>query len=460
MADTLGMSADDMRALGYRVVDAVVEHIEHVGDAPALATSTPAGLRAALGPAGAPRHSGDVDSLLTTLTDVVLASMQHGDHPRYFARVPGPSSFAAVAADWLATGFNAIASSWGGGSGPTAVELVVVEWLAELMGMPSGIEGVLLSGGSMANLAALALARHECGDGVVYFSDQTHSCVPKALHVLGVPLAHRRELDTGGELRLSAETARRAIQEDLAAGRRPSVLVATAGSTNTGAVDELPALADLAAQHSMWLHVDGAYGGPVRLVDEHPAELDAISRADSFVLDPHKWLFQPYDVACLLVSRRGALERCFAMNPEYLADVVAEEDGEVDLRNRGPELTRRARALKLWFTMSLYGVDHLARGVSVGIRRAETAERLLGDDPGWKVITPAQLGIVTFVRRGVDDAGHQWAARRVTESGYAALTCTQLDGRQVLRLCTINPRTTDDDIAETLRRLAAACDAP
>jgi aromatic-L-amino-acid/L-tryptophan decarboxylase len=459
LADTLGMSGDHMRALGRRVVDAVVDHIEQLGHAPALAASSPTALRAQLGPTGAPRGVGDADSLLAVLTDVVLSSMQHGDHPRYFARVPGPSSFAAVAADWLSTGFNAIAASWGGGSGPTAVELVVTEWLAELMGLPSATEGVLLSGGSMANLAALAVARHELGEGVVYFSDQAHSCVPKALHLLGVPAAHRRVLATGDELRLRAEVVRRAIEADRGAGLRPRVLVATAGTTNTGAVDELSPLADLAAEHSMWFHVDGAYGGPARLVAECAAELDATSRADSFVLDPHKWLFQPYDVGCLLVSRPGALERCFAMNPEYLADVIAEVDGEVDLRNRGPELTRRARALKLWFTISLYGVDHLARSVGRGVQRAEAAEQMLRADPAWTVVTPAQLGIVTFVRSGADDAAHQRAARSVTESGYAALTCTQLGGRQVLRLCTINPRTTDDDIAETLRQLAAACDA-
>jgi aromatic-L-amino-acid/L-tryptophan decarboxylase len=458
MADTLGMSAEEMRALGHRIVDLVVDHIETIGDTPALATGTPHDLRAALSDGSVPRRPGELHHVMTTMTDVILANMQHGDHPRYFARVPGPSSFAGIAADWLSTGFNGIASSWGGGSGPSAAELVVVSWLAELMGMPSDADGVVLSGGSSANLTALAAARQIKGDGVVYLGDQTHSCVAKALHMLGYPPSQQRTVDTGRELRLTVARVRAAIEADLAAGLTPTVVVATAGTTNTGDIDDIDGLADLAEEFGLWLHVDGAYGAPVRLCASWPAALDSLGRADSLVIDPHKWMFQPYDIACLLVREAGTLSRCFASTPEYLADVFATAHGEVDLRNRGPELTRRSRAVKLWFTMSLYGVDHLGAAIEHGVRAAESAQRMLSSDERWEIVTPARLGIVTFARSGAGDAAHQRAAAAVTASGHAAVTCTRLFGRQVLRLCTINPRTTDDDLSSTIERLAVACD--
>jgi glutamate/tyrosine decarboxylase-like PLP-dependent enzyme len=451
------MPADEMRRVGHRIVDLVVDHIESLAQQPALAVRPPAELLTLLGAGAPPESAGDIDESISLLVSDVFTSMQHGDHPRYFARVPGPSSFAGIAGDWLTAGFQAMAASWGGGSGPTAVELVVVDWFRRMMGMPDGTEGLLLSGGSTANLVALAAARAEVGPGVVYYGDQTHSCVPKALHVLGVPVEERRCLQSASSMRLEVGLVAAAVAEDRRAGRRPAVLVATAGSTNTGAVDDLRQMAELAAAEDMWLHVDAAYGGPARLVDPDGV-LAATSAADSLVIDPHKWLFQPYDVAALLVSRPGVLERFYTMNPEYLADVSARHHEEVDLRNRGIELTRRARAIKVWLTLRAHGLGGVRAAVAHGIEMAEHAERVLRADLRWQVVSPAQLGIVTFVRTAVDDAGHQAAAQRITESGYAALTCTQLLGRQVLRLCILNPRTTTADVEGTIERLAALCD--
>jgi glutamate/tyrosine decarboxylase-like PLP-dependent enzyme len=457
VTDALGMPADHMRRVGHRIVDLVVDHIESLPHQPALAVRPPAAMLALLGAGEPPESAGDIDELISVLVSDVFTTMQHGDHPRYFARVPGPSSFAGVAGDWLTAGFQAMAASWGGGSGPTAVELVVVDWFRRMMGLPEGTEGLLLSGGSTANLVALAAARADIGAGVVYYGDQTHSCVPKALHVLGVPVEERRCLPSGPSMRLEVGQVAVAIADDRRAGRRPGVLVATAGSTNTGAVDDLPQMAALARAEGIWLHVDAAYGGPARLVDPDGV-LAATAAADSLVIDPHKWLFQPYDVAALLVSRPGVLERFYTMNPEYLADVSARHREEVDLRNRGIELTRRARAIKVWLTLRAHGLKEVRNAVASGIEMAEHAERVLRADPRWQVISPAQLGIVTFARGGVDDEGHQAAARDITESGYAAVTCTELLGRSVLRLCVLNPRTTRADVEGTIGRLAALCD--
>ncbi len=450
MDDPLGLDEAEMRRLAHWVVDRVIDHVVHGDEGPALSVGTPDELHAALG-GPVPTGPGDPEAAMQVLVDVALATMQHVDHRRFFTRVPGPSSFPAILGDWLGTGFQSIAASWGGGSGPTAVELVVVEWLRQLLGLPDGTQGVILSGGSMANLTGLLVARHELGEGVVYLSDQSHSSIGRGLGVTGFDEV--RTLPTGSALRLTVDQVADAVAEDRAAGRIPTVVVATAGTTNTGAVDPLPELADLCEREGLWLHVDGAYGAPAAL----SRPLPGLDRADSLVLDPHKWLFQPYDIGVLLVRRPGALERTFTMNPEYLADIVA-GTGEVDLRNRSLELSRRGRAIKLWLTFRTYGSERLAHAVERGLQNAERAQAILEKDGGWEVVTPAQLGIVTFARRGATDEHHVAAAAEVTDSGYAAVSTTTLNGRAVLRLCTINPRTTDDDLQETIARLGRSFD--
>lgn len=450
-AGPLGFDPAEMRLLGHWVVDRVIEHLEGLPRKPVVRTGTPAALEAALG-GPPPECGGDAREALEVLTGVALEHMQHGDHPRYFARVPSPSSFAAVLADWLGTGFNAIAASWAGGSGPTTVELVALEWLRELTGLPPGTEGIMTSGGSVANLTALAAARAAEGPGVCYLSDQAHASIGRGLRALGFPPGHVRVLPSDEGLRLPLAALAAAVRTDAAAGERPGFVVATAGTTNTGAVDPLPEIADLCRAEGLWLHVDGAYGAAAALCDAGRRALAGVERADSLVLDPHKWLFQPYDLGCVFVTRPGVLERAFTMTPEYLADVTGTA-GEVDLRDRGLELSRRARGLKLWLTFRVHGVARLREAIAHGIGLAEHAEQSVAEDPRWEVVTPASLGIVTFALRGAGPEEHRARAAELAESGYAAVTSTRVHGRPVLRLCTINPRTTRDDILGTLARL-------
>lgn len=452
-ADTLGLQPDEMRRLGYRMVDLVIDHFQYKAERPAIVTGTPRALQAALG-GPLPEAPGDPDAAMDLLVAQALGHMQHCDHPRYFARVPGPSSFAAVLGEWLATGHNAICASWVGGSGPATLELIVVEWLRQLMGMPAGTEGVLVSGGSLASFTAFAAARATIGQGVSYLTDQTHSSLARDLRAMGCTPDEIRILASDQELRMPLAALRTAITADRAAGRRPMMVVATAGTTNTGAVDPLPELVELCRAEGIWLHVDGAYGAPATLCEPGRATLAGMGEADSLVLDPHKWLFQPYDVGCVLVRRPGALERAFSMNPEYLKDVMGAE-GEVHFGNRSLELTRRSRAVKLWLSFRTYGAARMRAAVARGIELAETAETILRRSPElWEIVTPAQLGIVTFALRGADAGLHADRAKTLSDSGYAAVTSTTLKGRSVLRLCTINPLTTEVDLEETIRRLA------
>jgi aromatic-L-amino-acid/L-tryptophan decarboxylase len=327
----------------------------------------------------------------------------------------------------------------------------VIDWLAQLLGFPPETEGVLVSGGSMGNMSALAVARSAGYGEAVYLSDQTHSSIGRALRMMGFTEEQIRVLPARDRFRWAFEDVRAAISDE-ARGR--VTVIATAGTTNTGACDPLDDLADLCSQNDLWLHVDGAYGAPAALSPRGLAVMRGLQRADSLALDPHKWMFQPFDIGCLLVRRPGALERCFDMNPEYLRDVHTSAAGQVDMRNRSPELSRRARAIKVWLTMKAHGTRAIAEAIDRSIGLTEDVQALLSSEPRWEIVTPAQLGVITFADTRLSGAEHTKHARRLTQSGFASLGCTELAGRTVYRLCLINPLTTLDDVKETLERLA------
>ena len=456
--DTLGLDEEQMRSLGYRVVDTVVDYLVMRGNAPVIRVAPRVALEHAIG-SELPRLGTDPVRALERLRSTVLGCMQHGDHPRYFARVPSPSSFAGILGDWLAVGLNGIASTWAGASGPATLELIVIDWLRTLLGMPEGSEGILTSGGSLANFTGLAVCFSSLGRGAVYLNDQTHASLRRNLLALGVPERDIRTLPTGPGFRFEVDALAQVVAADRAAGRRPVMVIANAGTTNTGARDPLRDLALFCRKEGLWLHVDGAYGAPAALTAKGRAYLDGLELADSLVFDPHKWLFQPYDCGCLLVRHPGALEKAFAMHPEYLHDLKVHH-GEADLYNRSLELTRRARAVKIWMTFVTHGVDHVAAAIARGIELAEHAEYLIrADARTWELVTPAQIGVVTFAKRGCRSGEHKRMVTRLSESGFATLSTTELAGRNVLRLCTINPLTTESDLAETLKRLAESTDS-
>jgi glutamate/tyrosine decarboxylase-like PLP-dependent enzyme len=459
---TAPLSAEEFRRLGHRVIDAVVDHWEGLDARPPIATGTPEELRARLAEP-LPDRPTPPDAVLEQVLRDVLPFAQHGHHPRFFARIPGPSNPIGVLADALAAGHNAFAGSWTGGSGAATVELVVLEWLYELFGLPAQSEGVFVSGGSVANLTALVTARTSRLGGhdpraVVYLSDQAHATIARGLRILGFAEDRVRVLATGDDLRLPVAAVAVAVEDDRRAGLVPLCVVATAGSTNTGAVDPLPALADLCEREGLWLHADAAYGGPAVLSAKGRAALAGLERADSIAIDPHKWLFQPYEAGCLLVRHPGALTSTFGLHPEYLADVIGRA-GEVNFFDRGLQLTRGFRALKLWMTIKAFGLDAIRAAVEHTIALAEHAEAELRRRPGWEVVTPAQLAIVSFrrCRPGAapadEDRLNATLVGALVADGRGAVSSTTIGGRTVLRLCTINPRTRTEDVELTIAAL-------
>jgi aromatic-L-amino-acid decarboxylase len=398
-----------------------------------------------------PAQSVSPDEIFETMRRDIFSNMMNVGHPRHFAFVPVPSNFVSVMADALSSGFNVFSGSWLAGSGSVALELAVIDWLRQWCGLPDTAGGLFVSGGSMANLTAIVAARHaklndRIAGAVVYYSDQTHSSVDRAWRVAGFLPEQIRKIPADAQFRLPLDELARRIAEDRAAGLRPFAIVANAGTTNTGAIDPLPEIAALSKANDLWMHVDGAYGAAAALCDRGRVLLQGLELADSLTLDPHKWLFQSMECGCVILRDADILKATYRITPEYLAD-VHRNISEVNPHDYGMQLTRSFRALKLWMSVHYFGLDAFRTAMERGFELAEFAESKLRAMPGWEVVTPANMGIVTFHHPSAD---YENIHNEMLANGFALATSTVLKGRKVLRFCTINPRTTEDDVTRTL----------
>lgn len=455
MKDGLELTPEEMRAYGYRVIDCIVEHLSTLQTQPVGRKADPAILTR-------PRESfaeegTAFEALLERVQADVLSNTMHVNHPRFFAYVPGPGNFVGAMADALTSAYNVFAGTWVSGSGAAAVELETVNWLRELCGFPETTGGLFVSGGTLANLTALAVARdvklgEEFGNATIYFSDQTHSSIEKVLKVLGFAGRQLRKLQSDAAFRLPVDLLRDEVMADRARGMRPFCVIANAGTTNTGAVDALAKIAEFCQVEDLWMHVDGAYGAAAAICDRGKALLGGLELADSLSLDPHKWLFQPFECGCVLVRDGSHLTKAFRILPEYLKDTQV-KSAEVNLTDQGIQLTRSFRALKLWLSLRTFGVAAFRRAVERGFWLAERFEAELRARPDWEVVSPAQMGILCFRYRGAGEAFHLDLVQRILADGYALVTSTRLGGETMLRACPINPRTTEEDIVETVRRV-------
>ena len=457
----LELSREAMERLGNLVVDQLVSHRADIRDRPASNVLSRSKADRLLDEA-LPREGTDPEALVNRLREDVFANISHVDHPRFFAFVPGPGNFVAAMGAALAAGHNVFAGTWLGGSGAARLEQTVVDWLKEAVGYPAAGGGLFVSGGSMANLTALGAARHaKLGShdarGVVYFSDQTHSAVERALRVLGMPESQMRRIPADPSVGLDVSRLSVQIRADREAGMTPFCVVANAGTTNTGAVDPLAAIADLCELEDLWFHVDGAYGAAAVFGRRATEKLRGLSRADSIALDPHKWLFQPFECGCLLVRDSVALRSAYAIHPDYMVDTRL-EDEEINYCEYGVQLSRSFRALSLWLTLKTFGATAVGEAIDHAFQMADHAEAVLTGMPGWAVVTRPSMAILTF--RFVDGPGEEldaWNAamvRQLRESGVAMVSSTLIGGAYVIRLCPTNPRTTKEDIEATLGALA------
>ena len=322
--------------------------------------------------------------------------------------------------------------------------------------------GIFTSGGSMANLTAIVTARGvKCGDdfskAIIYLSDQAHSSNIKAIRILGFRKEQIRIIPTDAEFKFSLNKLKNAIAKDRLEGLQPFCLIATAGTTNTGTVDPLLEISKICKSEHIWFHIDGAYGGAAILAKDGKNLLKGISKADSLTVDPHKWFFQPYEMGCLLVRNSSWLKNTFTEKPEYLRDIEG-NTSEINFYDHGVQLTRRFRALKFYMSIKTYGLKAFRKAITYSIDLTENVEKILRKSPNWEVISPATLAVINFRLNPIGanlnekqlDEINQFVSQQVVASQEALLVTTLLNGQVVLRMCLINPRTTLDDVKETL----------
>jgi glutamate/tyrosine decarboxylase-like PLP-dependent enzyme len=410
-----------------------------------------------------PEHASDFQQVVAEVHNKVVPNAIRPSHPRFLAFVPSGPCLPALLGDWLCDGLNLFAGVWKEGAGPGQVELIVLDWFRQILGMPPEASGLLTSGGSEALLIAMVTARErlsyeERGRAVLYTSDQRHWSVDRGARIAGFRPDQIRALPAGADLRLSVDVLRQAVKADARADRVPWLVVAHAGTTNTGTVDPIDRLADFCAEHGLWLHADAAYGWAAALSDRGKHLLHGIERADSISLDPHKWFAQTYDVGCLLVRAGPALTRTFATQPEYLQDVQAAED-EVNFADRGIALTRRFRALKIWMSVKTLGLGWFRRLVQHGLTLAEYAERALAQNGDFELLAERQLSVVCFRCTPIGwhgdlDALNRAVCAEAVRTGRVFLATTRVRGLVAQRFCFVNWRTTAADVDEVITLLA------
>ncbi len=458
----LELPREEMLALAEQAAQLIVHRLEHLAYEPAWKGGTRAEMEALLRepPPEAGRPAAEV---LERAAKQILPVASRVDHPRFFAFVPGAATWPGVLADFLCAGHNTFQGTWLGASGPSQLELAVLDWFRDWIGYPETASGLFTSGGSAASLDAFVAAREAAGAperATVYMSDQSHSALSRAARIVGIRAEHVRKVPSDDYFRMDMAKLAHMVAEDLAAGMQPIAVCANGGATNTGAVDPLDAMADFCAAERLWFHVDAAYGGFAVLTEKGKAVLKGIGRADSIAMDAHKWLFQPFEAGCLMVKDVRRLEAAFAVQPEYLQDAQLGSE-QPNFSDRGLQLTRSFRALKVWMSIQTFGLGAFRRAVAKGIQLAEEAEEYVLASEILEIANPASLGVVCF-RFNPRDSGYspeflelinKAVQARVIESGTAMMSSTRLRGAYSLRFCLLNHHTSWQDVLGTLQAI-------
>lgn len=466
---------DELRALGHRMVDEVLTYLQTIRERPVwrpIPDEVKAALRRPL-----PRQGQGADAAYQDFRQHVLPHPMGNIHPRFWGWVIGTGTPFGALAEMLAAAMNP--NMGGGDHVANYVEAQVLDWFKEMVGYPADASGLLVSGGSMANLVGLTVARNARAgfdirkDGVgaaprrltMYGSREMHSSVQKGVELLGLGSDALRLIPVDEEFRIDVAALERAIRDDRAAGYQPVCLIGNAGTVMTGATDDLAALADIAEREGLWYHVDGAFGAIAALDPELRLRLAGMERADSIAFDPHKWLYVPIEVGCILVRNREVHRRAFSLTPEYLKHAERGiAGGEWWPSDYGIQLTRGFRALKVWLSLKEHGTDKYARLVRQNVEQAQYLAQLVCASPDLELLAPVPLNIVCFRYRGRggdDERLNELNAEllmRLHERGIAVPTNASIDGKFAFRVANVNHRSRREDfevLVEAVRRLGA-----
>lgn len=409
---------------------------------------------------GLPAAPGSLPTILDRLRPAIRKSFNTAG-PGYLAFIPGGGIMSAAIADFIAASTNRYVGVRPPAPALAQIEETAIRWLASIMGYPTSAGGILTSGGSLSTLSAIVAAREaklpdDFSKGTIYISEETHYCVPKAARIAGFRDWQVRKVAIDGRRRVDPKALAQAIERDRMKGLKPFMIVANVGTTNTGAIDEIPRLVSIGRSHSMWVHADAAYGGFFRLAGAGPDLMPEIEECDSITLDPHKGMFLPYGTGCLLVRSPETLKRAHSMDAEYLHDVRAQE--QPNFSDLSPELSRDFRGLRIWLPLVLHGLDAFKDALEEKLMLTRWAWDRLRSDSRFEILDEPQLSVVAFRLKGEGpdaDKLNEELQQRVNARGRVFLSSTKLDGRYVIRLCVLSFRTHMDRVRDAVEAIRA-----
>lgn len=469
------MTAEEFRRHGHAVIDWIADYLDAPERFPVLPSVRPGDVRDSLS-RSAPTHGEPMEAILADFRNLVLPAVTHWNHPDFLAYFANSSTGEGVLGEALAAALNVNAMLWRTSPAATELELVTLDWLRQMLGLPDGLLGVIGDTASSNTLYALAAARemhpelHLRDKGMagrsdlpplaIYCSEEAHSSIDKAAMTLGLGLESVRKIPTDSGLRMNVEALRDAVVSDRRNGRIPLATVATVGTTSTTAIDPVPAIAELCAREKMWLHVDASYGGAAAILPEMRGILEGCENADSIVVNPHKWLFTPMDCSVLYTRRPDLLKRAFQHIADYL--VVSEGEGVVNLMDYGISLGRRFRALKLWFVIRSMGVEGMQSLIREHIRIARRAAAAIDADPELERLADVNFSTVVFRHRPAGMAGKQLdehnteLLQRLLDRKEVYLSHTRVRGRYAMRIAIGNVHTTEAHVQRALELVKQA----
>jgi aromatic-L-amino-acid decarboxylase len=471
----------EFRRHAHELVEWIADYLEHADRYPVLAQVEPGAIRSAL-PAEPPEDPEPFDVIMADFERVLLPGVTHWNSPGFLAYFAITGSPPGVLAEFLAAALNQQAMLWQTSPAATELEAVALAWLRTLIGLPPAFEGVIYDTASVATMHALVAAREWAREDIrarglsgrpdvpplrVYCSQEAHSSIEKASVVTGLGLEGVRKIPVDEEFRLLPDRLEEAIAEDRRAGHLPLAVVATVGTTSTTSIDPVAAIASVCEREGIWLHVDAAYGGAAAMLPSHAHVLDGAERADSLVVNPHKWLFTPFDLSAFYTRRMDVVRRAFSLTPAYLRTAAA--GSTMNLMDTGLQLGRRFRALKLWMVLRSYGARAIRAHLANHIALAQSFAEWIDGHPDFERLAPVPFSVVCFRwrRRGVDeheiDRANQALVDAVNRSGEVFLSTTRIDGRLALRVAIGHLRTTDTNLRQAwqlLQHHASMLNAP
>jgi aromatic-L-amino-acid decarboxylase len=457
----LELSPGIMYRMGETALKAIIDHIEGLPNAPCSNLDKyPQVADSLLEPP--PEKGTDFESLLEFLMKKVIpASITH-PHPSFMGYIPGGGLYPSAIADFIAAATNRYVGVWFAAPASARLEHSVLNWFAQWMGYPDSARGILTSGGSLANFSAVITARkHLLGDdlsqGTIYMSNQTHHCVIKVANLAGIPERNMRLLDVDENFRAVPEVFERSIKKDLDKGLKPFLLVGNAGTTNTGAVDPLVELSEVANKYRLWYHIDAAYGGFFNLCEEGKNVLKGIESSDSVVLDPHKGLFVPYGTGSLLVKQGELLRRAHVMTADYIQDHPVPE-GELDAADYSPELSRSFRGLRVWLPLKYFGVQAFRENLTEKLRLTNWMYQRFQEEPRFACVSIPELSAFAFryhPKKGDADTFNRQLLKALVASKKLYLSSTLLNGEFVIRICILGFRTHQHEVEKAFEIIRA-----